>query len=244
MSKRDATGEEIHERLHEMGGKVEEEELVYTLSKRGMRLRPELVADLEERGLVRRQGTSFEAIVPPRDNEARRVDVRNPAIREQDVMEGRDQPVGWTDEELMDRVKLWALIVGTPPTQAAWNPTRLQMLIDRLQERADAHRRIMAMFQAGDWPTNTTVRDRFGSLNAALVICGFEARAPGRQPVEPDAPRPVRKPKYGPEALEEARQRVTTARAHVARGKTAEESGLRDALYDLAVAAFTEADRL
>lgn len=207
----------VLDRLQSIGGAVEEDELRYQCERRGLVLNGDL-EDLEEKGLVERIGTAWQAVVPKR-------------------VERRGNTRGWTDEEMLDRVRLWAVIVGRPPTFADWHPSQLDIqakkLTTTLRKRLSAQEEIRRLFEAGDWPGATAVRRHFGSLNAALVIAGFEPRQRGGQPSEL---RPVHRP--GPKAVGELVADVEQAREDEDRAK------LRESLYQLAVAALTEADRL
>lgn len=206
----------IPELLDRMGGVVTEDELTYQLDKRGLDFDREVLERLLEEGLVREQDGGYVAVIPTRDEGGSR---------------------RFTDEEILDRVHLWRAIVGRPPTMRAWDPSRLEDTIvqgiETVRKRVAVHRHLQELYRAGDWPSERTVRDRFGSLNAALVIAGYTARSQGRH--EPTEPRP---PSYGPEPLRAAFTGVENARTD---GRKAR---LRAALYDLAVAAMTEADRL
>jgi hypothetical protein len=206
----------IPELLDRMGGVVPEDELIYQLDKRGLDFEQEVMERLIAEGLIAQRDDGYVALVPRRkESGARR----------------------FTDEELLDRLHLWRAIVGRPPTMRSWDPSRLEDTIAKgianLRERVATHRQIQDLYRAGDWPSERTVRDRFGSLNAALVVAGYSPRAQGRH--EPRLPRP---PQVGPEALAARVEAVERARLD------GRKNPLRDALYDLAVAAMTEADRL
>lgn len=194
------------------------EDGIYHVSRRGLKLAgsPE---DLVEKGYLEREGDTFIAIVPPRDARSKSNRHRN-----------------WDDEEILDRVRLWALIVGKAPTLYAWSPYRTEQIIKsqigKLRTRVDAHQEMRRLFEVGDWPSTSLVIDRFGSVNAALVMAGFEARSPGNQESEL---RPVHR----------ERKSVSdyAAEVHELRSQGGGEE-LRHALYQLAVAALTEADRM
>jgi hypothetical protein len=214
---------EVLDRLAAIGGVVAEEELRYQCERRGIELNGD-VDDLLEKGLVERVGDGLQAVVPRRET-------RSQSNRHRD----------WSDEEILDRVRLWALVVGRPPTSAAWSPTRTNAMVEtqvkRLRDRVHVHTELQRLYREGDWPSTTVVIQRFGSLNAASVIAGFQPRSRGGNQIQGhDAP--PHKPRWGAEALLELEARVKDARD----ANNAE--ALREALYELAVAALTEADRL
>jgi hypothetical protein len=141
----------------------------------------------------------------------------------------------FTDEIILSRIRLYEEITGAPPTKRDWTAAKLISDSKRLRERSEANIEKLLLYQAGDWPSETTVRERFGSLNAALVMAGYDPRATGRQP---KAQRPLRNMVAGDEGLDRLFERVEELRA-AERG-----AALRHALYDLAHAAIAEADRL
>ena len=207
--------------LRSAGGVVERDELRYQLDRRGMRADPDL-GELIDKGLVEKVNGGFQAVVAPRPGK--------PRSRHNQL----------DDEELLDKVRLWAAIVGKPPTSTAWAPSRLNEVVMRqmatLRKRLEAWREIQRLYEEGDWPHHHTMMRRFGSMNAALALAGFEPRGPGNQPGvprRPTAPQPI-----GQEALERRLDDIGKAR-----GRT-DPDRLRAALYDLAIAAMTEADRM
>lgn len=212
--------DEVWARLDAIGGKVDEDELRYSLSRQGMKLSKAHLEDLIEKGLVVREGNQLQAVIP------KRKDRRGPATR------------GFTDDDLIDRIHLFALITGAPPTKTSWNPSRVRQLLGSLRDKSRNWARLIALYDAGDWPSEATIRERFGSLNAALVLAGYDARTAGTQWKDPEGPRPKRRPAYGKQALEDAYAQAQEARVQD------DKEALSDALYDLAVTAFTEADRL
>lgn len=191
---------------------------VYHVSHRGLKLAG-APGDLEEKGLIEREGDQFIALVPPRD-------ARSKSNRHKH----------WEDEDILDRVRLWALIVGKPPTLYAWSPYRTKQIIEtqigKLRTRVSAHTELKALWEAGDWPSTSLVIDRFGSVNAALVMAGFEPRNPGEHHAD----------------LQPVHREKKTFVEYVADVDQAREEGggepLRKALYQLAVASLTEADRM
>jgi hypothetical protein len=140
----------------------------------------------------------------------------------------------FTDEQIIGRIQLWAQIVGRPPAKADWNPSRLRLYAKRARDIIDKHLRAIALYELGDFPSETTVRARFGSLNAALELAGFEPRPTGRQPVS-DIPQ--RKPHVGAIALRGYVRDVERAR------EQDDPWALKQALYDLAMSAIAEGDR-
>lgn len=141
----------------------------------------------------------------------------------------------YTDEDILARIRLWAKVTGRPPTKADWTPARLRDAASRAHNTVLKHVRTVALYESGDWPSETTVRERFGSMNGALIQAGFPPRETGRQP---KSERPFRKPPTGERALEDLYEAVRGARA------AGVKPGLKAALYDLATSAIIEADRI
>jgi hypothetical protein len=145
----------------------------------------------------------------------------------------------YSDQQIIARIQLWAKLTGRPPSKADWTPAKLRRLAAKAKDVIEQYVRIVALYEAGDFPSETTVRERFGSLNDALVLAGYEPRATGR-PAKPEneeaaAGRP--RPKTGETALGNYFRSAQLAR---------EEGGpaLKLALYDLALSAIREADRI
>jgi hypothetical protein len=109
----------------------------------------------------------------------------------------------YSDEQIIARIRLWAKLTGSPPSKADWTPSKLRRFAARAKGEVERHLRQVALYEVGDFPSETTVRERFGSLNDALVLAGFEPRAAGR-PAKPEnegaaGSRP--RAKVGPAAL-------------------------------------------
>lgn len=104
-----------------------------------------------------------------------RVDRRGPASR------------AFTRNEIARAIHQWNETHGAPPTSSDWNPAKKRLLAAALVKKARGHLQAARDFEDGPWPSVTTVRERFSSMNAALVYAGFEPRSPGRQPkTEPE----------------------------------------------------------
>lgn len=142
----------------------------------------------------------------------------------------------YTDEQIVARIQLWAQITGRPPSKRDWSPNQLRRQALKTRKQIDRLTRRLALYELGDFPAETTVRDRFGSLNAALVMAGYEPRATGREPKERTVEAP--KPKTGPKALAEYMAAVEEAR------QADDPVSLKQALWTLALSAISEADRL
>lgn len=207
-------------------GAIEPEELEYQLERAGATVDLEVELDaLSESGSIEWADGTWAVTIPER------IERR-----------GGDNE-GWSPKEILDRVKLWALVCGRPPAHADWNPSKLRRSEERLLFRARRHARLIELYEAGDFPSPWTVREHFGSMNAALVAAGFDPRSAGRQPgpVVPGAPAK----RYGPEHLDSALTRVSNARQARMREKSVEaEAELATSLIELATAAFNEAEQL
>jgi hypothetical protein len=147
----------------------------------------------------------------------------------------------YSDEQIIARIMLWAKLTGDAPTKADWTPAKLRSRAAAAREEIERKLRLIALYELGDFPSETTVRDRFGSMNAALALAGFEPRPPGRPP-RPDneaCARKVRKPKVGQDALASYFKRTEKLRE-----KWGDGQALKGALYELALSAIAEADRI
>lgn len=199
-------------------GQIERDELAYQLDKRGIELDEAELDRLSDDGLIEADGECYAVVVPERTehgNGKKRLD----------------------DEDILDRIRLWALVVGRPPAMASWQPSKLAHSEARLRTRAQHHRDLIDLYERGDFPSSRLVAERFGSMNAALVAAGYEPRSTGRQPREPVVPRKPGK-QWGAKELSAAAGRVKRARS------ARDEEELYAALIELATAAFNEADKL
>jgi hypothetical protein len=166
------------------------------------------------------------AVIPPK--------VRVPRRRDRRHKHGRP----YTDEQILARIKLWAELLGSPPTKADWNVARLKQLEATARGTIERHLRRIALYQLGDFPSETTVRDRFGSMNAAIVMAGYEPRPTGRPPTSnPYNGRDYKHPGIGRSALTEHFEAV--------QGLLDEDRArLKAALYDLSLSALFWADKI
>lgn len=147
----------------------------------------------------------------------------------------------YTDEQIIARIQLWARLTGGPPAKADWTVAKLRSRATAARESIEAKLRLIALYELGDFPSETTVRDRFGSLNAALVLAGFEPRGTGRppRPENEACARTVAKPKVGRSHLARYHKRTVELRDEWGDGPA-----LKAALYELALSAIAEADRI
>lgn len=189
-----------------------------------------LVGDLDELPLPAQERFDESALV---DEDRLPVEPRVPRRRERRHNHGRP----YTDEQIIARIQLWAEITGKPPSKRDWTPTRLRSQALKTRENIEALIGLVTLYELGDFPSESTVRDRFGSLNAALVQAGFEPRTVGREPTTRVTSAPS-KPRTGPQALEDYLAAVVAAR------ERNDQAALKRALWDLAMSAITEADRL
>ncbi|MGH2948250.1 MAG: homing endonuclease associated repeat-containing protein [Solirubrobacteraceae bacterium] len=154
---------------------------------------------LVARGLAVRQltprGYLYQAVAPDPEDPleiayaapaARDVDVRALSANDRQHKTRRDR---YTHDEIIAAILRWAdAHDGEPPRQADWNPALLRTHARRLAVKAVAHLRRIAEYDAGDWPSEQTVRKYFGSWNAALAAAGFRdhLRSSGNQLRERD----------------------------------------------------------
>lgn len=140
-----------------------------------------------------------------------------------------------SDEQIIERVHLWARVMGTPPTKTDWDGPKLRRLAQRAADNLTAAVARVHRFETGDWPSEASVRERFGSVNAALVQAGYPPVPTGR-PARTAAPQ--RRVGTGELALGRYFDAVRDARA------AGDATRLRLALETLAISAMREADRL
>lgn len=200
-------------------GSAEPDEIAYQLDRHGESFDESDLERLVEEGHATEVKGLYTVVVPERID---RGHMRGPA---------------YDQDEILERVKLWALIAGRPPSQVQWGAEgKLRKLIDGLRHRFQVHLDCLELYQQGDFPTAQTLANRFGSMNAALVAAGFDARSTGNQPQdERDHERQVAR---GRESLDEAYSRVATAR------ESGNQTELHNALVATAMAAFSEADKI
>lgn len=96
----------------------------------------------------------------------------------------------YTEDEIVAAVLAWHGEYGRLPSSTDWNPARKRILASKLIAKVRDHLLTARTFEKGSWPSVTTVRDVFGSMNAAFVAAGFEPRSVGREPKV--APEPLR----------------------------------------------------
>jgi hypothetical protein len=143
----------------------------------------------------------------------------------------------YSDEQLIARAHLWERLTGEPPAKRMWNAAQLTRGAEAHRDKLENVIRLLALWRAGDFPSETVIRERFGSWSAFMVACGWQPKAPGRQPRPGnDVARP--RPKIGPEAQARYAAEVAAAR------ESGDELALKLALYDLAMSAIGEADRI
>ena len=138
----------------------------------------------------------------------------------------------YSDEQILARIRLWAEVVGSPPSKADWNPAKVKGRLATARGHVERHLRRIALYEMGDFPSETLIRSRFGSMNAALVQAGYEPRSAGRQPTTGQG---IGKPKIGRRALEEY---IEAVQANL----DGDQVALKASLYQLAMSAFWWAD--
>ena len=154
---------------------------------------------LVRRGLAMRQltpnGYLYQAVAPDPDDPLELAfaapTAREPAVAVLDTgarayKTRRDR---YTHDELIAAILRWAdSHGGEPPCQADWNPALLRARARTMATKAVAHLRRIAEYDAGDWPSEQTVRKYFGSWNAALATAGLHERlrSSGNQPRDSD----------------------------------------------------------
>jgi hypothetical protein len=150
----------------------------------------------------------------------------------------------WTPELVIERVQDWARETGAPPTSGEWEIGRPEKEAEKALAKARAWHDKAAMFHAGQWPGNDTVRRFFGTFSAGLAAAGFEPRPQGRTPRDLTARQlaqlRVRNGGYtaGPSQLAAQIKSVMEARA------AGDTDALRSSLYDLAATAMAWCERL
>jgi hypothetical protein len=143
------------------------------------------------------------------------------------------QPYG--KELILERIGLWEEQYGAPPTKTDWDGPKLRVLRDRARARWEACSERVRRYEDGDWPSEVTVREHFGSVNAARAEAGYPPVPVGR-PAKSSTP-DVR-PKMGEAALRGYFRAVAQARG------ANDTLALKSALYTLAMSAIREADRI
>lgn len=145
---------------------------------------------------------------------------------------GAKRGKSYSNEQMIARVRLWAKIMGRTPTKRDWQVRDLRFQADVTKAKVNKLTRQIALYEMGDWPSETTVRERFGSLNALLVAAGFEPRPAGRIPVnEPP------KLKFRPRPLSDISADIEQFR------DDGNKPRYKAALYELAQAAIVLADK-
>jgi hypothetical protein len=154
---------------------------------------------LVRRGLAVRQltpsGYLYQAIAPDSDDPLEIAFAADSAPeRELPACTARARPAKtrrdrYTHEEIVAAILRWTEDHGgDPPRQADWNPALLRTVARAMAAKAVGHLRRIAEYDAGDWPSEQTVRKYFGSWNAALAAAGLHdrLRSSGNQPRDRD----------------------------------------------------------
>jgi hypothetical protein len=134
-------------------------------------------------------------------------------------------------EGVLEAIREWHRRHGEPPGMADWDPARAR--------RSGQTWRI-ARFYDGDWPSITTVRRHFGTLNNAILAAGLRPRKRGERAASGRTP-----PQTASGTAESPRLNLALRIRSVAQAQEGEDMALLEAaLNDLAVAAFAWADEL
>ena len=96
---------------------------------------------------------------------------------------GAARPPRFSRNEIIERIREWALLYGEPPTIRDWDPSRAR----RTGQIWRAER-----FEAGAWPSVAMVKRQFGRFNAAVQAAGLAPR---------QGPRRVKRHLAGPEQV-------------------------------------------
>jgi hypothetical protein len=78
----------------------------------------------------------------------------------------------WGTDEILGAIREWHRLYGEPPSAANWSTGLL---------RAQGREEELERFLLGRYPTDDTVRTRFGSFPAAVVAAGFEPVVTGQR---------------------------------------------------------------
>lgn len=88
---------------------------------------------------------------------------------------------GWSDEEIIAKIREWEQAYGEPPRRSDWDPAEARKYMDEMQERALVWAERVAIYESGDWPSARHVSERFGSWNTAIEAADLQPRAPGQR---------------------------------------------------------------
>jgi hypothetical protein len=131
-------------------------------------------------------------------------------------------------DSVLEAIGAWVQRYGETPGMADWDPPRA---------RAIGQTWRVERFYEGDWPSVATVRNHFGTLNAAVREAGYEPRPQGRQRRQADVPAPA-------DAKAEASFLVLRVRAVADARRSSDRVALEGALRDLSAVCLNWADRL
>jgi hypothetical protein len=145
-----------------------------------------------------------------------------------------------SETDVIEAIREWTRRYGEPPATSDWSPTRAR----RAGQQWRAER-----YEAGDWPSVSTVVRRFGTFTAAVQAAGLEPRPRGRHtatagPIDDHTRESIKYQlqiaggRCGPAVLAQRVRSVAEARSED------DAIALRGALVDLAAAALSWADSL
>lgn len=80
----------------------------------------------------------------------------------------------WTRGRILNAIREWATLTGTPPTATDWNPSHARAIRDV----GEPH---LWSDNPDRWPYSSIVQRTFGSWNAAVAAAGFIPRRPGER---------------------------------------------------------------
>lgn len=133
-------------------------------------------------------------------------------------------------QSVLDAVREWNRRYGEPPGMADWEPARA---------RRDGQDWRIVRYYEGDWPSITTVKHHFGTLNRAIREAGLRPRVRGER--APSGRLPSR-PNDGPPQQQQVL--ALCVRSVVAAANRSDNTLLVEALKDLASAAHFWADEI
>jgi hypothetical protein len=146
----------------------------------------------------------------------------------------------WTTGEILAAIRRWERLYGEPPTTADWDPYRA---------RAASQTWRIERYDAGEWPSAKSVRNRFGRFSEAIATAGLTPRRQGQRLTDRQPPVDVATQLHvasmrGLADRRQPHQRLADAVKRVSALRTSgEPTDLRVALVEVAAAAMAWADR-
>lgn len=160
------------------------------------------------------------------------------------VPQGNRHRQAWDEDAVLAAVGRWIDATGKPPTSDAWQIGRPAKNAQAAITKARAWQDAAALYEAGTYPSNDTIRRLFGSFGQMLEAAGIPRRPEGRTPrAVTDAQEAMLRLRSGGMAAG-PQQLALDIRVVLQANAAGDRLALRGALMDLAASALAWCDQI